>query len=47
MSKERENATKKNDDIRKLINGSAEIAGAAVGGALGFFAGGPIGSDCQ
>jgi hypothetical protein len=44
MSKGRENDTKKNEDIRKLIDGGAEIAGGAVGGALGFFAGGPIGA---
>lgn len=30
--------------IRKLINTGAEIAGAAVGGALGFLAGGPAGA---
>lgn len=42
MSKKRENDTKKNDIIRKLIDGGAEIAGSAVGGALGFFAGGPL-----
>ncbi len=36
--------TKKSDGIRKLISGGAEIAGGAVGGALGFLAGGPIGA---
>jgi len=30
--------------IRKLINTGAEIAGGAVGGALGFLAGGPVGA---
>ncbi len=33
-----------NRRIRSLIDGSAEIAGGAVGGALGFFAGGPVGA---
>lgn len=32
----------KSDGIRKLIDGGAEIAGGAVGGALGFLAGGPV-----
>ena len=35
---------KKNDSIRKLIDGGAEIAGGAVGGALGFLAAGPFGA---
>lgn len=30
--------------LRRLIRGSAELGGAAVGGALGFFAGGPAGA---
>lgn len=30
--------------VRRLIHGSAELGGAAVGGALGFFAGGPVGA---
>ena len=30
--------------LRRLIHGSAELSGAAVGGALGFFAGGPAGA---
>lgn len=30
--------------IRRLINTGAEIAGGAVGGALGFLAGGPVGA---
>jgi hypothetical protein len=30
--------------VRRLINTGAEIAGGAVGGALGFLAGGPIGA---
>lgn len=30
--------------LRGLISGSAEIAGGAVGGALGFLAGGPLGA---
>ena len=35
---------KKAESIRKLIDGGAEIAGGAVGGALGFLAGGPVGA---
>lgn len=31
-------------NIRNLIDGSAEIAGGAIGGALGFLAGGPLGA---
>jgi hypothetical protein len=34
----------KTDRIRKLIHGGVEIAGGAVGGALGFLAGGPVGA---
>ena len=34
----------KHAGIRRLINTGAEIAGGAVGGALGFLAGGPIGA---
>lgn len=34
----------KNSGIRRLINTGAEIAGGAVGGALGFLAGGPAGA---
>lgn len=30
--------------VRRLILGSAELGGAAVSGALGFFAGGPAGA---
>jgi hypothetical protein len=30
--------------VGKLINAGAEIAGGAIGGALGFFAGGPLGA---
>lgn len=30
--------------VRRLIRGSAELGGAAVSGALGFFAGGPAGA---
>ena len=42
MSEQRDNETNKNDRIQALLSGGAEIAGAAVGGALGFLAGGPI-----
>jgi hypothetical protein len=34
----------KNTGIRRLINSGLEIAGGAVGGALGFLAGGPLGA---
>ncbi len=34
----------KNDGVRLLINSGAEIAGGAVGAALGFLAGGPGGA---
>jgi len=30
--------------VRNLINSGAEIAGGAIGGALGFLAGGPAGA---
>ena len=30
--------------LRNMINSGAEIAGGAVGGALGFLAGGPFGA---
>lgn len=33
-----------NQRIRTLIDGGVEIAGGAVGGALGFLAGGPLGA---
>jgi hypothetical protein len=33
---------RKNKDSKELVTAGAEIAGAAVGGAAGFFAGGPI-----
>lgn len=34
----------KNEGFRNLINCGAEIAGGAIGGALGFLAGGPAGA---
>jgi hypothetical protein len=43
MSKEKDDA-KRIDRIRKLIDSGAGIAGGAVGGALSFLAGGPIGA---
>lgn len=43
MSKEKDN-TKRLNRIRKLIDSGTGIAGGAVGGALGFLAGGPIGA---
>jgi hypothetical protein len=41
---ENQEGGKKNDKIRKFISGGAEIAGAAIGGALGFLAAGPVGA---
>lgn len=35
---------KSHDALQKLIAGGAELAGGAVGGALGFLAGGPMGA---
>lgn len=34
----------KDGKIKSLISSGAEIAGGAIGGALGFLAGGPIGA---
>jgi len=36
--------TSRTDSLRGLIHGGVEIAGGAVGGALGFLAGGPAGA---
>lgn len=44
MPEDKTDNPKKNDNIRKLIDGGAEIAGGIVGGALGFLAGGPMGA---
>lgn len=44
MSEKPDDKIEKNDSIRRLINNGAEIAGSAVGGALGFLAGGPVGA---
>lgn len=44
MSENNERGKDKNEGIQKLINCGAEIAGGAVGGALGFLAGGPVGA---
>ncbi|GJL54325.1 MAG: hypothetical protein NPIRA02_14570 [Nitrospirales bacterium] len=44
MSNNSEKETEKKDGIQTLIETGAEIAGGAVGGALGFLAGGPIGA---
>jgi hypothetical protein len=44
MSEKLDDETGKNDSVRELINNGAEIAGSAVGGALGFLAGGPVGA---
>ena len=44
MSEKSEKDAKKNDGISRLINYGTEIAGGAVGGALGFLIGGPVGS---
>ncbi len=42
MSEQRNSGEDKKGVIQALISGGAEIAGGAVGGALGFLAGGPI-----
>lgn len=42
MTVQTSSAEDKHSDIRRLINAGTEIAGGAVGGALGFFAGGPL-----
>ena len=44
MSEKNNNEPDKNTGIRRLINSGVEIAGGAVGGALGFLAGGPAGA---
>jgi hypothetical protein len=44
MTKAVDDDAGKNRRIRNLINSGAEIAGGAIGGALGFFAGGPAGA---
>ncbi|TCT05900.1 hypothetical protein EDC64_1031 [Aquabacter spiritensis] len=40
----RDEATRDRHPLRSLISGGAEIAGGAVGGALGFLAAGPVGA---
>lgn len=44
MVEEKGNESEKNTGIHRLINSGLEIAGGAVGGALGFLAGGPLGA---
>ena len=44
MPEKIENEPDKNTGIHRLINSGFEIAGGAVGGALGFLAGGPVGA---
>ena len=44
MSEKIKNEQDKKAGIRRLINSGLEIAGGAVGGALGFLAGGPAGA---
>lgn len=44
MSDNADDEIDKNIGIRRLINSGAEIAGGAIGGALGFLAGGPAGA---
>lgn len=39
-----ENRKDNDDKLRSMINGSGDIAGAAIGGALGFIAAGPLGA---
>lgn len=44
MADESSNGSERHSGIRRLINSGAEIAGGAVGGALGFLAAGPVGA---
>ena len=44
MSEDSDNKTERNDLVHGLINNGIEIAGSAVGGALGFLATGAIGA---
>jgi len=44
VSEKNNNEPDKNAGIRRLINSGVEIAGGAVGGALGFLAGDPAGA---
>ncbi len=44
MSDRSDTEAEKNSGLQRLINSGAEIAGGAVGGALGFLSGGPIGA---
>jgi hypothetical protein len=44
MPENSNNVQDEHNRIRKLITTGAEIAGGAVGGALGFLAGGPVGA---
>lgn len=38
------NKNRQDSDIEELINSGSEIVGAATGGVLGFFSGGPVGA---
>lgn len=44
MSENVENIEDKNAEVRRLIEGGIEIAGGAIGGALGILSGDPIGA---
>lgn len=44
MPEDKTDIPKKNDNVRKLIDSGAEIAGGFVGGALGLLAGGSMGA---
>jgi hypothetical protein len=44
MSQDQQGEKKKDEKVQKIIAGGAEIAGAAIGGALGFLAAGPAGA---
>ena len=44
MSEKSAKAAKKNDGLSRLVNYGTEIAGGAVGGALGLLIGGPAGA---
>ena len=44
MAQETDNDSGVDENLNALINSSGDIAGGAIGAALGFFAGGPVGA---
>ena len=44
MGKQEKHEIGNDEAIKSLIRSGSEIAGAAAGGALGFFAAGPVGA---